>query len=179
VRTLFSTTTGHFESLREALARLKDYDLLRKLGRWLPALLTLHDLLGPSLCTTSPDLDSFRATLTAHHDTIAGSAGTYTLESIPSVVEGMRSVFVSYSDATLDFLATLADCPALVKWLLAHGDQQEFNQMLTVVRPCTDEPRMLSAIASLVFVRTLLIDPLYNGPPYQDLTVKLRFIFLK
>jgi hypothetical protein len=85
----------------------------------------------------------------------------------------MRGVFAAFSDATLDFTATLAGCPALVQWLLAHSDQQEFNQMLNVVRPCTDEPRMLSAIASLVFVRTLLIEPLYTGPPYQDLTVSL------
>lgn len=42
-------------------------------------------------------------------------------------------------------------------------------QMLNVVRPCTDEPRMLSAIASLVSIRTSLLEPLYTAPPYANL----------
>ena len=162
---------------RNILDKLKDYTLLRKLGRWLPILLTLHDLLGPALCTTALDDDTFRATLAKHRDAIVSSAGNTTLGSIPGLVKGMRRVFESYSDATLHFMTILAGCPALVKWLLAHGDQQQFNQVLNVVRPCTDEPRMLSAIASLVFVRTLLIEILYSGPPYQDLMVKLHFLF--
>ena len=53
-------------------------------------------------------------------------------------------------------------------WLLDHPSTDEFNRMLQVVRPCTDEPRLLSAIASLVATRTLLIQPLYAGPPYAD-----------
>lgn len=178
---LFATTSGHVVSSRATAATLQDYALLRKLGRWLPALLHLHRLLG-TLCAAAADLDAFRATLVTHSAAVCSAEGQ-TLGSIPSLVEGMRGVFASFSDATLDFVATLADCPALVQWLLAHANQQEFNQMLNVVRPCTDEPRMLSAIASLVFVRTLLIEPLYSGPPYQDLTVRpllrsLKLLFI-
>jgi hypothetical protein len=93
-----------------------------------------------------------------------------TLGSIPNLVAGIREVFSEYSEDELDFLSCLGENPSLSTWFLEHKDQQEFNQMLNVVRPCTDEPRLLSAIASLVHIRMLLLDPLYSLPPYPDLT---------
>lgn len=44
-----------------------------------------------------------------------------------------------YSSIQLDFLALLAESEALVKWLLEHKNQAEFNQLLQVCRPNTDE----------------------------------------
>ena len=64
----------------------------------------------------------------------------------------------------LAFIAVLADHAAeLVEWYLGHQSTDEFNRLLQVCRPCyTDEPRLLSAVASLVHVRTLLLGILYR-----------------
>lgn len=55
----------------------------------------------------------------------------------------------------------LAECESLVNWLLDHNDTAEFNRLLEVCRPNTDEPRLLSSIASLVTIRTTLL-PLFG-----------------
>ena len=40
---------------------------------------------------------------------------------------------------------------------------------MQVCRPCTDEPRLLSSMASLVHIRTLLIDVIYPKQRYASL----------
>ena len=48
-----------------------------------------------------------------------------------------------------------------VTWLLEHADTDAFNALLQVCRPRTEDPLLLKAIASLVHVRTILLDLLY------------------
>lgn len=132
----------------------------------------VHTLLA-SLCTVAPGDDGLRTAMLQAHGDIERAAVGLTLGTVSGLVAGVRGVLAAFNPDTLNFVSALAQCPALVAWLLAHADQQEFNQMLNVVRPCTDEPYMLSAIASLVFIRTLLIETLYCGPPYTDLTASI------
>ena len=169
-------TFGLSYDLESTLSKLQDYRLLRKLGRWLPSLLAAHEHLA-GLCTSPLETDDFRSTMQAGLGLIKGSVDGANLGTVPALVEGVRGIFASYSPNQLDFMAVLGDAPALIEWLLEHANQQEFNQMLNVVRPCTDEPRMLSAIASLVFVRTTLLEPLYSHPPYPDLRALLDGFF--
>ena len=173
IRALFATTQNHGAlgvswDAEGTASKMEDYFLLRRLAKWLPSLLNVHSHLK-DLCTAPLEEDELRAKLSAAHDEVQQNINLQTLGSIPTLVRGIRGVFSSFSPEQLDLLSTLGESPALVEWLLAHSDQQEFNQMLNVVRPCTDEPRMLSAIASLVFIRTLLLEPLYSNPPYGNL----------
>ena len=173
---------------------LGDFALLRRLVRWLPALLRLHDLLAPisggdvvadeSEDGAPPD-DPYRVALARSLTSVRAAWPTFTLASLAGIVAAddvIRGVRPLCGGAgSLEYLARLADAPRLVGWLLAHSATDEFNQLLAVVRPCTDEPRMLSAIASLVATRTLLLAPLHGskddrgdgdtgegsgGPPY-------------
>ena len=48
-----------------------------------------------------------------------------------------------------------------------HSDTGGFQRLLEVCRPCTDEPRLLSSIASLVRIRTILIDLIYPKQKYE------------
>jgi hypothetical protein len=69
----------------------------------------------------------------------------------------------------LGLCTALAQCPPrLIQWLLLHADTDEVTRLLQVCR-CTDEPRLLSAIASLVHMRTALLQLLYPAAPYSCL----------
>jgi hypothetical protein len=75
----------------------------------------------------------------------------------------------SCSAQHLELCTALAQCPPrLIQWLLLHSDTDELTRLLQVCR-CTDEPRLLSAIASLVHVRTALLQLLYPPAPYSCL----------
>ena len=126
------------------------------------------------ICLTPLREDRFRGIMETAHATIIESRDRTTLQSIPELVDGVRHIFSAYSDYQLDFLAAFADAPHFVTWLLQHSNQTEFNEMLNVVRPCTDEPRMISAIASLVAIRMLLLEPLYQTAPYKDLEALMK-----
>ena len=71
-------------------------------------------------------------------------------------------------------LAALAQTDSLVTWLLEHADTDAFNSLLQVCRPRTEDPLLLKAIASLVHVRTILLDLLYIDPPYISLAHMLE-----
>jgi len=84
-------------------------------------------------------------------------------------VEPLRGAFDGFDAKQLSFLCSLSNADALVAWLLEKDSTDEFNRLLKVVRESTDEPRLLSSIASLVHVRTLLGEALYTKPPYGGL----------
>ena len=50
-----------------------------------------------------------------------------------------------------------------------HDDTDAFNSLLQLCRPRTDNPQLLKAIASLVQLRTVLLDMLYVNSPYFSL----------
>ena len=51
-----------------------------------------------------------------------------------------RDIVALCGPATLDYLAALADAPRLLGWLVAHASTDEFNQLLSVVRPRARAP---------------------------------------
>jgi hypothetical protein len=81
------------------------------------------------------------------------------------VARAEPAAIASCSAQHLELCAALAQCPSrLIQWLLLHADTDELTRLLQVCR-CTDEPRLLSAIASLVHVRTALLQLLYPPAP--------------
>jgi hypothetical protein len=179
LRLLYSTSeleTTSSTLLEKALSSIKDYYFLKKLHIWLPALVKVRDQLQP-LFPNSPENDLFRTNLQTIHESMLSARSTLTLAAIPDLisVSSLRgtSIFSKYSPDELDFLSALSTAPDLISWLLAQNSTEEFNRLLQVVRPCTDEPRMLSAIASLVHIRTILIQVFYVNPPYDTLALFL------
>jgi hypothetical protein len=171
LKLLFITSdleTHSADLLDRALVGIKDYYFLKKLHLWLPALIKLHEQLQP-LFSTALGNDHFRLTLQTTQEIMQMSRSGLTLAAIPELISTVRQIFVRYNDDQLDFLSALSTSPDLIVWLLAQSSTEEFNRLLQVVRPCTDEPRMLSAIASLVYIRTILIQVLYTNLPYETL----------
>jgi hypothetical protein len=131
LRLLYTTTSssggGNGKNqwdVEEALDKLTDYRLLRKLGRWLPATIAVHGHLV-ELCSSPLEDDSFRATMIEALARIESSGAQLNMSSIPHLVVGVRGVFAAYSEEQLDFLATLGDSPALISWLLKNSEQKE------------------------------------------------------
>jgi hypothetical protein len=93
---------------------------------------------------------------------------TYT-DHCMQVARAEPPAIASCSAQHLELCTALARCPPrLIQWLLLHADTDELTRLLQVCR-CTDEPRLLSAIASLVHVRTALLHLLYPAAPYRCL----------
>jgi RZ type zinc finger domain/AAA domain (dynein-related subfamily) len=147
-----------------SFARMKDFLLLVRLSKWLPALLKIRELTTDLFATQAADDEYYsklQTLLVMHRE----QWSSQTLDTVSSLVEPLRiQVVDTFTSTELDFLTLMSECEGLVQWLLEHDSTNEFNQLLQVVRPNTDEPRILSAIASLVQIRTLLLAPLYDKP---------------
>ena len=141
--------------------QMQDFIFLRKLLKWIPCLLHVHELLR-DLFLVPVEEDPFRMQLINTRVIIDTSLKTLTLRDMSELVSELQNIFEGYNTSgQVDFIAALSYSTDMTNWLLSQSSTEEFNQLLQVVRPCTDEPRMLSAIASLVHVRTLLLQPLY------------------
>ncbi|KNC55646.1 uncharacterized protein AMSG_01915 [Thecamonas trahens ATCC 50062] len=146
---------------------LADYSLLLRLTTWIPATLQVCRLVAP-LVATEYEADPLVVQLTSHLVAIRSRWSSQTLGSLPALVAHVRDLFAPYSSNQLTFLGVLADAAPLAEWLLDHADTDEFNRLLQVCRPCTDDARVLSSIASLVHIRTKLIPLLYRQTTYAS-----------
>lgn len=148
-------------------SQLRDYKLLQRLCNWLPSLIRLHSCVT-SLCETELEDDVMRKVMTEAYKGITDALHEQRLASIANLVSGVKEIFARFNPDCLDFLTVMSTCPPFIEWLLAHNETDEFNKLLQVVRPCTDEPRLISAIASLVNIRTSLLDQMYSTTKFRD-----------
>lgn len=153
--------------IRRSASQIQDYQFLCNLRQWLPGIQKLHEYLQ-TLFVPTLEQDKFRKLTLEASGKIFSNMNDLTLSRIPFLVADLRDIFSLYTQHQLNFLTTLSTSPQLTEWLLQRSSTEEFNRLLQVVRPCTDEPRLLSAIASLVHIRTILLQPFYLQPPYQD-----------
>lgn len=144
----------------DVLVSIEDFILSMRLRRWIPALLHVRRSMG-RLCELNEGDDAWMTQVGTFHDMLEADWDQQSLGSISGLVEPVRAVFESFTPGHLDFFAQLSEDDDLVDWLLEHSDTSAFNRLLQVCRPRTDDPRLLKAIASLVEVRTLMIDMLY------------------
>ena len=157
------------EWVAESSARLRDFLLLARLRFWLPALLKLRRLVGDLVTTPEHDDEYFEKTA-ALAERQEKEWKEQTLRSVTLLVEPLKGDILDHlTPLQLDFISSLTESEGLMKWLLEHHSTAEFNRLLQVCRPCTDEPRLLSSIASLVQIRTILIQILYTDGPYSNL----------
>ncbi len=159
--------TGHgsvqqvqFEWVNESASKLRDFMLLMRLRKWLPALLDLRRVLAgdaepgaagkaSSFFSKPVEDDVFFTRIEALCKQHAQVWDQQTLNSVSALVAPVKELIgTSFTALQLDFLALLAESKRLVHWLLEHSSQTEFNQLLQVCRPNTDEPRLLSSIGA-------------------------------
>ena len=148
-------------------SQLRDYKLLRRLCKWLPSLIRLHGFVS-TLCEVPVEEDEMRKVMTGAYAGITDALQEQRLTSISELVAGVKEIFARFSPDSLDFLTVMSTCQPFIEWLLDHKETDEFNKLLQVVRPCTDEPRLISAIASLVNIRTALLEQMYSNEKYHD-----------
>ncbi|CAK0875558.1 unnamed protein product [Prorocentrum cordatum] len=69
-----------------------------------------------------------------------------------------------------DYMVLAARHHESLVWLLKHPDTDNFNRLISLTQPNTDDdPVILAAIASLKQTRTFLAEALYARPPYAGL----------
>ena len=139
---------------------------LRRLRCRLPDALALWRSLLV-LCAEGEEEDALGARLRAQHKALEEQWSGLTLESVSAALEPLEVFFRNFDEAHLELLSLLAGAPRILTWLLdeLQRSNDAFNRLLTVCRPNTDEPRLLSALAALSAVRTMLSRLIY--PPVR------------
>lgn len=168
LRTLHTTAPASqgCEWLPRAEAHAKDMRFAVKLREWAPSMLRIRIDLSDIFADSSSDacVTDLERLVETYQDLWERTFG-----SVCEMVEPYRSTIGILSEAMQDYtIAMSADCEALT-WLLKHPDTQEFNQLITLCRPNTDDPVILAAIASLQQTRTFLATVLYASPPHENL----------
>jgi hypothetical protein len=179
--------------VERARDRIGDFLYARRVRVWLPAIISFCADLANSLfedtaiatAIVPAGSSSLSSSTSASLEVTLGALCTVlaklddgwlnsTLADIPALVTDARPLLAELSIAQLDILAELASGSALLDWLLRHDVTDEFNRLLTVIRSSTDEPRLLGSIASLVHVRTALVDALYPRNLYGSVQAFVR-----
>ena len=75
------------EVIKRARTWLSDYLLLRRLCKWVPALIRLHDCIVP-LCETPVELDPLRSELVLAGERISGNLDVQQLGTVSGLVAG-------------------------------------------------------------------------------------------
>ena len=160
-----STAAGPPAWVADVLGKLEDFLLSERLQKWIPAILAVREITADLFQVKEED-DTSVAKVRSFFETVQRAWHEQVLGTLSELVEPVKDLFQRFSSAQLDFLASLAKNESLIKWLLEHDDTDAFNSLLQVCRPRTEDPLLLKAIASLVQVRTVMLDLLYLSPPY-------------
>ena len=157
------------------LEKLSEFLLLENLNRWIPSILHAHTLME-SLCSVKVEDDTLVGKLTDVYSNVQEQWAEKSLATVSDLVAPIKNLFSGFSNEQLDFFAKLQDSDELMIWLLAHKENDKFTSLLQVCRPCVDNELLLGAIASLVQVRTVMLDMLYLSPPYRNLEELLQAV---
>eukprot|EP00658_Telonema_sp_P-2_P019895 TRINITY_DN17821_c0_g3_i2.p1 TRINITY_DN17821_c0_g3~~TRINITY_DN17821_c0_g3_i2.p1 ORF type:complete len:1745 (+),score=376.54 TRINITY_DN17821_c0_g3_i2:323-5557(+) len=135
---------------------------LSQLRVWFPGVMraatALQRLLG-----ISADCDPLWTSLHDHTVTLQREWNSARLSTVESLSRATVGVFpVDLSPLHLDYLSALGHHPDLTEWLLDKDSNEEFQKLLQVCRQNNDEARVVSAIASLVRVRTVMLNTFYD-----------------
>ena len=158
-----------------ALEKLSEFLLLENLNRWIPSILHAHTLME-SLCSVKVEDDTLVGKLTDVQSNVQEQWEEKSLATVSDLVAPIKDLFSGFSNEQLDFFSKLQDSEPLLKWLLDHKDNDTFTSTLQVCRPCVDNELLLGAIASLVEVRTVMLNMLYLSPPYRSLEELLQSV---
>jgi hypothetical protein len=167
--------------LSQLSCTILDFLMLQQISRWIPLVIEVRKHLSTAvaeidtwdqgeLVTTAFDDDELLQRLRAHEQKIALEWGHQKLATISLLVDPTRDFFEGLSQRQLEFISMLGEKMGCVflGWLLEHSSTEQFNRLMEVCRPNTDNKKTLNSIASLDSVRALLQPVLYQGPPYAN-----------
>ena len=153
------------------VALLHEYHYLMQVRVWLPAVLKLPQSFQHIL-QKKGDLDDYVSSLTHTFASFEREWPQLTLRTLEHASTVIRPLFSYLSRPHMEFLSLLAsEGPDLAVWLCEKSDTDQFNKLMQVARGGLDDARLLSAMASLVSIRTLLLKFLYSEEqiPYPGL----------
>ena len=155
------------------LSKISAFILCEGCQNWIPGISQVREMCADLFDTTAEDDESLKR-LQAFVQTMSEAWATEHLSTVDAIFEPIRDACAWSQTTRMDFFAALSQTDALVSWLLEHADTDAFNSLLQVCRPRTEDPLLLKAIASLVHVRTILLDLLYVDQPYVSLAHMLE-----
>eukprot|EP00931_Biecheleriopsis_adriatica_P017997 TRINITY_DN1271_c1_g1_i1.p1 TRINITY_DN1271_c1_g1~~TRINITY_DN1271_c1_g1_i1.p1 ORF type:complete len:4782 (+),score=1057.93 TRINITY_DN1271_c1_g1_i1:65-14410(+) len=141
--------------------------LASKLRTWAPKMLFLRDVLkdlfkgdkGADECV----LELQKVCREYEH------MWTFELQQMTDVVKPFRATITTLSPSMQDYSIQMASHDESVTFLLQQQSTDDFNRLISLSTPNTDDPIILNAIASLRQMRTFLADVLFTKPPYAGL----------
>ncbi|MES1912642.1 MAG: hypothetical protein MHM6MM_004880, partial [Cercozoa sp. M6MM] len=150
--------------LGRVLRQLRAFAFVEKVQRWLPGLVQLRTSLGEEFFECSVDKDAYYQSMHAMQTSLLADYETHTLRTVHRVEQPLRKrLRVRMSPTHFDFLVSLAQAPEVTTWLALHTSTRDYNELLEVVRPCTEDPRLLAGLAALTNTRTLLLPLFVDG----------------
>ena len=155
------------------LGKISAFMLCESCQQWIPGIARVRDLTADLFDTAADDDESLKR-LHAFMQSMEECWSTEHLSTVSAIFEPIKDTCAWSQVTRMEFFAALAQTDTLVTWLLEHADTDAFNSLLQVCRPRTEDPLLLKAIASLVHVRTVMLDLLYIDPPYISLAHMLE-----
>ena len=139
--------------------------LLDRLQGLAPAVLSLAKALQDLWTTDHLLQDDFKVECEAIVTNLASMSVTK-LGRAQELAAPYRGTFEVLDEATQIYLITAATLTDPFVWLSREAKKlDEFNGLVAITRPKTDDLRLLEDLAALQQTRTLLADMLYTRPP--------------
>eukprot|EP00930_Biecheleria_cincta_P035478 TRINITY_DN24399_c0_g1_i1.p1 TRINITY_DN24399_c0_g1~~TRINITY_DN24399_c0_g1_i1.p1 ORF type:complete len:4764 (+),score=1067.82 TRINITY_DN24399_c0_g1_i1:48-14339(+) len=145
----------------------KSMRLAAKLRDWAPGLLHLHELLAelfPKGGGKDECVEELQKVVLEYQPMWDMKLGEMTARVNP-----YRATINTVSDAMQDYLITASHHDGSIDWLMKHSSTEDFNRLMQITTPNTDDSIILAALASLRQMRTFLAECLYTKPPYSGL----------
>ncbi|CAJ1379394.1 unnamed protein product [Effrenium voratum] len=167
LKLLESTTSSERPWVAEAADLCRSMRLAAKLRSWAPSMLHLRDQSLSELFKETPKDECVEKL----NDVVREYEHMWemTLGEMTTRVNPYRETINTLSEAMQDYTITAAKHDKSLEWLLQHSSTEDFNRLISLCTPNTDDPIILAAIASLKQMRTFLAEALFTKPPYSGL----------
>lgn len=144
----------------------KDMRLAAKLQQWAPSILHIKHVLSEifSACSLDCCVKELQLVVKEYETMWDRNLGC-----MVETVEPYRKTINILSEPMQDYTIAMAKHSESLTWLLKHSCTEDFNRLITLCRPNTDDSVILAAIASLQQTRTFLASVLYEKTPYDSL----------
>jgi len=159
--------------LDSAIKMTKAMRLAAKLRDWAPAMLHLRDLFGELFKSAADDSDECvkeLRTVVRQYEHM----WTFELKAMIDQIAPFADTINTLKEPMQDYIIKAAEHDASMEYLLSQKVLEEFNRLISLCRPNTDDAVVLSALAALGQTRTFLSDALYSKPPYKGLREFLK-----
>jgi len=175
---LESTTTSESGApwAAQAFASAEAARLAAKLCHWAPAMQQLRNALAPIFkqdCA-DPCAEELKQMVSSFGD---GNYLQYSFGGVLDAVGPFRATINKLSEPMQDYTLQLAKHEDSLTWLLKNPSTEDFNRLISLCRPNTDNSVILAAIASLQQTRTFLAQALY-GKEYDGILAFLSELAL-